>query len=84
MRAARPFNQLVEHAGLMCVVFGRNQRAWSRRFDVDAELIKQYLQRLHQLQHFVLPRRLTAAFQLLAAPVAPRLRLISPAFPAVG
>lgn len=54
-RGFRLFNQLVEHAGLMCVVSVFNQRAARCRFDVDGELIKQYLWRLHQLQHFVLP-----------------------------
>lgn len=61
--------RLVEHAGLMCVVSVFNQRAASCRFDVDGELIKQYLWCLHQLQHFVLPLlaplRQTAALSVL-------------------
>lgn len=53
----------------MCVVSVFNQRAASCRFDVDGELIKQYLWCLHQLQHFVLPLlaplRQTAAVSVL-------------------
>lgn len=55
VRACVCLIRLVEHAGLMCVVSVFNQRAACCRFDVDGELIKQYLWRLHQPRHFVLP-----------------------------
>lgn len=71
----RLFNQLVERAGLMCLVSVFNQP--SSRFDVDPELIKQHLQLLHQPQHFVPPLvaspRQTAALQFSSIPVAPYL-----------
>lgn len=56
----------------MCVVSVFNQRAASCRFDVDGELIKQYLWCLHQLQHFVLP--LLVPSRQTAAPPALELK----------
>lgn len=59
----------------MCVVSVFNQRAASCRFDVDGELIKQYLWCLHQLQHFVLP--LFAPLRQTAAVSALELHYVS-------